>query len=140
MAETAYMLMKREFEYEFVSCRWSFFTSIFMFLWMVASRVLIEFGLLKCNGDGKNPRKDVAMLVVFSIGSLAANLLSYVNSTLWCWRSLFGMTMRLAQLVLKRAFVEKRPLQVVSVACTMASTFLVGKLALNDLDEGMKKD
>ncbi len=41
MAETAYMLMRREFEYEFVSCRWSFLTSIFCFLGMVTSRVLI---------------------------------------------------------------------------------------------------
>ena len=47
LAETAYMLMKREFEFEFVSVRWSFLTSIFMFLGMVSSRMLIEFGLCK---------------------------------------------------------------------------------------------
>ena len=28
VAETAYMLLKREFEYEFVSVRWSFITSM----------------------------------------------------------------------------------------------------------------
>ena len=67
MAETAYMLMKREFEFEFVSVRWSFLTSIFMFLGMVSSRMLIEFGLCKtCNQVTK--RKDMAMLTVCSVG------------------------------------------------------------------------
>ena len=52
LAETAYMLMKREFEFEFVSVRWSFLSSIFMFLGMVSSRMLIEFGLCKtCNQE-----------------------------------------------------------------------------------------
>ncbi|KAL7530715.1 hypothetical protein ACHAXR_003638 [Thalassiosira sp. AJA248-18] len=134
MAETAYMLMKREFEYEFVSVRWSFLTSIFCFLGMVTSRVLIEFGLLK-EGSGKGSRKDVAMLVVCSVGALVSHLLSYVNQNLWCWRSLVGMTVYLAQLIVKRAFVEMRPLQVVSVLCTMASVFYVGKLAAKDMKE-----
>mmetsp|Transcript_18501 Transcript_18501/g.34015 ORF Transcript_18501/g.34015 Transcript_18501/m.34015 type:complete len:317 (+) Transcript_18501:61-1011(+) len=139
MAETAYMLMKREFEYEFVSVRWSFLISMFCFLGMVTSRVLIEFGLLKCDGD-ESSRKDVAMLIMCSVGALAANLLSYVNSTLSCWHSLFEMTMYLAQLGMKRAFVEMRLLKVVSVLCTLASVFLVGKLALKDLKEGSTKD
>lgn len=35
MAETAYMMMKTEFEYEFVMVRWSFLVAIFCFLGMV---------------------------------------------------------------------------------------------------------
>lgn len=94
MAETAYMLMKREFDYEFVTVRWSFLTSIFCFLGMVTSRILIEYGLLKeCDEN----RKDVAKLVMFSMGALAAHLLSYVNQNLWCWRSLVGMTIYLTK-------------------------------------------
>jgi len=134
MAETAYMMISREFEYEFISVRWSFLTSMFCFLGMVTSRVLIEFGLLKQCDDA---RKDVAKVVIFAVGALAAHLLSYVNQTLWCWRSLFGMTVHLAKLVLNRAFVEKRPLQFVSVFCTMVSVFYVGKLAAKDLKGGV---
>lgn len=132
MAETAYMLMRTEFLYEFVSVRWSFLMSIFCFLGMVASRVLIEFGLLK---ECDETRKDVAKLTVFSIGALAAHLLSYVNEKLWCWRSLIGMTAYLARLVVKRAFVEKRPLQMVSILCTLASAYYVGKLTVEDIKE-----
>eukprot|EP00581_Thalassiosira_minuscula_P000251 CAMPEP_0183739446 /NCGR_PEP_ID=MMETSP0737-20130205/57056_1 /TAXON_ID=385413 /ORGANISM="Thalassiosira miniscula, Strain CCMP1093" /LENGTH=330 /DNA_ID=CAMNT_0025974247 /DNA_START=34 /DNA_END=1026 /DNA_ORIENTATION=- len=146
MAETAYMLMKREFEYEFVSVRWSFFMSIFCFLGMITSRVLIEFGLLEqsVSGSGKEKssgRRDVAMLVVFSVGALASNLMSYINSTLYCWRNLTQMTVYLAQLLLKCAFVEQRPLQVVSMICTLASIVFVGKLVVNDLkgDDDEKK-
>ena len=100
MAETSYMLMKREFEYEFVMTRWSFLTSIFCFLGMLTSRVLIEFDLLKKDGDGKGKKKDVAMLVVCSLGALATNLLSYVNDNLYCWKSLMGMTIHLAKVCL----------------------------------------
>ncbi|KAL7530589.1 hypothetical protein ACHAWF_003440, partial [Thalassiosira exigua] len=56
MAETAYMLMKKEFEYEFVSVRWSFLTSMFCFLGMVTSRMLIEFDLLKEMDDSTKDR------------------------------------------------------------------------------------
>mmetsp|Transcript_2538 Transcript_2538/g.5413 ORF Transcript_2538/g.5413 Transcript_2538/m.5413 type:complete len:334 (-) Transcript_2538:191-1192(-) len=158
MAESAYVLMSREFEYEFVSVRWSFLTSIFCFLGMVTSRVLIEFGLLRkeCEETKKDntlpsiefgslkkhdetrdeTRKDMAMLVVCSVGALAAHLLSDVNQKLRCWPSLIGMTVHLAQLVMKRAFVEKRPLQIVSVLCTLTSVFYVGKLAVRDIKEG----
>ena len=76
----------------------------FLSLGMVTSRVWIEFGLLKCDGDNKSSRKDVTMLVMCSIGALAANLVSYVNSTLWCWRSLFGITVYLVQLSMMSGF------------------------------------
>jgi hypothetical protein len=69
MAETAYLMMKREFEYEvnmliisntrlriiilmlfrysqFVSVRWSFMIALFCFLGMITSRILIEFDLI----------------------------------------------------------------------------------------------
>ena len=54
--------------------RWSFLTSLFCFLGMVTSRILIEFGLLKEDHD-KGTKKDVAALVVCSIGALASNLM-----------------------------------------------------------------
>lgn len=135
MASTAYALMKREFEYEFVFVRWSFLMSIFCFLGMVASRILIEFRLLRSgNENEETSRRDAAAVVAYSFGALAANQLSNVNSTLWCWNSLIGMTGHLARMIGKRAFVERRPLDVVSILCTIASVYYVGKLALNDLD------
>ncbi len=66
---------------------------------MIASRLLIEFDLLKKginDGDTKNKR-DIGLLVVCSLGALATHLLSYVNQNLWCWHSLVGMTIYLGK-------------------------------------------
>lgn len=62
------------------------------FLGMVASRLLIDFELLK-----ENKSKDMAILSVCSVGALATHLLSYVNQTLWCWKSYPLMTAYLAK-------------------------------------------
>lgn len=35
----------------------------------------------------------------------------------------------------ERAFVDRRPLQIISVMCTLASVFYVGKLTAKDLRE-----
>jgi len=137
-AETAYLFMKREFLYEFTMVRWSFLSSVFCFLGMLASRLLIEFELLKPTGDVKSSRPDVAMLVVFSIGALVTSLLSYVNQNLWCWESLVGMSITVGKMVLKRAFIERRPLQIVSVLCMIVSTYYLGKLIICDVKDGIE--
>ena len=138
---------------------------------MVASRLLIDFELLK-----ENKSKDMAILSVCSVGALATHLLSYVNQTLWCWKSYPLMTVYLAkvsiictyilyspphhlphhhvpntllllmkltmlvsydtQLLMNRAFVDKRPLQIVSVLLSTIATFYLGKLAVQDIKEG----
>jgi hypothetical protein len=43
IAENAYQLMVREFEYDFVTTRWSFLVSLFCFLGVVTSRLMLEF-------------------------------------------------------------------------------------------------
>ncbi|KAL7511130.1 hypothetical protein ACHAXN_008186, partial [Cyclotella atomus] len=161
LAETAYLMMKREFEYEasyicidcrishntiltcsflFIAVRWSFLTSMFCFLGMITSRVLIEFDLLKVDASKSSTKRDVAALVVCSVGALAAQLMSYVNQNLWCWNSLIGMTVHVAKMVLNCAIVEKNPMQIISVALTMASIFYVAKLAINDINQDDCKD
>ncbi|KAL7488591.1 hypothetical protein ACHAW6_014189 [Cyclotella cf. meneghiniana] len=131
-AESAYLLLKREFEMEFVVCRWSFVTSLLCFLGMVTSRLLIEFELLKVD-PSNSARSDTAMLVMCSMGALTASLLSYVNQHLWCWKSLLGMTLHLAKMSWKKAILEKQPLQICSMLCTLVSIFYVGKLTIDDL-------
>jgi hypothetical protein len=91
-----------------ITVRWSFLCSLFCFLGMIASRMLIEFDLLKRNnndGDGKN-KKDMALLVMCSLGALATHLLSYVNQNLWCWKSLIGMTIYLVKVSTRSMLVQ----------------------------------
>ena len=90
----AYLLLKREFEYEFVSCRFSFLASTFCFIGIVMSRLLIEFELLKGSDEKK---KDMAVMVTCSVGALAAHLFSYINQNLYCWNSLIGMAAHFAK-------------------------------------------
>jgi len=40
------------------------------------------------------------------------------------------------QLLMNRAFVDKRPLQIVSVLLSTIATFYLGKLAVQDIKEG----
>jgi uncharacterized membrane protein len=43
-------------------------------------------------------------------------------------------------MVLNCAIVEKNPMQIISVALTMASIFYVAKLAINDINQDDCKD
>jgi len=133
MAETAYMMMVREFLYEFISTRWSFLVSMFCFLGMVTNRILIEFDLLSPDRGGEK-RKDVAMAVVCSLGALVAHLLSFVNQRLWCWKDLVGMTATYFGMILERAFGQKKPLQIVSVLSALASVYYLAKVQFGKVD------
>ena len=48
---------------------------MFCFLGMITSRILIEFNLLKEDAQNGKTTRDVAVLVVCSVGALAAHLM-----------------------------------------------------------------
>jgi hypothetical protein len=68
------------FHFQFVAVRWSFLMSMFCFLGMITSRVLIEFDLLKEEACNSKTKRDVATLVVLSVGALASQLLRSVST------------------------------------------------------------
>ena len=86
MATSAYELLKREFEFEYLSVRWSFLMSSFAFLGGVTSRGVLEFGLLK------KERRRPLWFVLLSLIGLVSHWISYVNQTLYCWPNLMAMT------------------------------------------------
>lgn len=92
-----------------ITVRWSFLCSLFCFLGMVASRLLIEFDLLqKGSNDSETKNKqDIGLLVLCALGALATHLLSYVNQNLWCWNSLIGMTIYLGKVCSSQLYVTK---------------------------------
>lgn len=83
-ASSAYMLLKREFEFELLSARLGFFYSLFAFIIGVTTRFLLEFDLL-------NKQRE-SIIVLFGTLSVISHLTSYVNSTLICWNNLSEMT------------------------------------------------
>jgi hypothetical protein len=118
MATTGYALLKREFGLEFLTCRLSLQSGLLSFLIALSNRVLYEFGLLK---PGK---EDLRNVLTFTMLSVIFGLLSYINSTLYCWDNLFYMSVHfmkeIARLVLS---VDKmRPFRFGCMVSTVMST------------------
>lgn len=120
MAASAYQLLFREFEFEFTTTRLSYLSSLLSFILGVLSRTLVEFNLL----DKK--RREEALVVCFAMAALVTHIWSYINSTLYSNQSLIGMALQLTKMTLSRALLEHRPLQILSVGCSVVSTaFLI---------------
>lgn len=95
MAASGYRLLNREFHYEFVVTRWSFFVSLFSFLVAVTSRILYEYKLFSTKGKLAVRRKRIGLAVCLWMSALLFHLIAFINSTLYCWNNLWGMTLEL---------------------------------------------
>jgi hypothetical protein len=91
MSESGYMLLKRSFEYEFVVSRWSYLISLLAFLVAVTNRILFEFQLF----TSSEVRKTMGVAVCLLMSGLILHLVSFLNSTLYCWNNLGAMTIAL---------------------------------------------
>ena len=118
MAETTYLLLKREFEYEFVSIRWSMIVGLLLFIAIVALRLILEFDMLT-NPD----RRDTAIFVMLSSVALVAHLLSIVNTTLYCWPNLAEMTVDLVRIIVTKAINEPSAMQSLSIASALGAAY-----------------
>lgn len=136
LAATAYEFMNREIRYEFVTARWSFFSSLLSFIGSIAVRCFLEFDLLKTKS-----RKRLALVVGFSTSALLTHLISYINSSLKCWNNLGEMTIDVFRLVLTRAWTSRKLLDIVSTVLSIAAvvTALIS-LAPTSLVMGDAKD
>jgi hypothetical protein len=118
MAETAYLLLKREFEYEFVSVRWSMTVSLLLFIAIVTVRLTLEFDLWRYPD-----RRDTAKFVLLSAVALVAHLLSVVNGTLYCWANLAEMTVDLARIIVTKAIDEPSSMRLLSIASALGAGY-----------------
>jgi hypothetical protein len=91
IAESGYMLLKRSFEYEFVMTRWSYLVSLLAFIVAVTNRILFEFQLF----TSSEARKQMGIAVCLLMSGLVLHLVSFLNSTLYCWKNMGGMTIAL---------------------------------------------
>jgi len=135
MATSAYSMLRREFEYEFLVTRWSLMMALLCFVSGAIIRIVLEFDL------GKKNRRNHAFAFVFILISLLTNMLSYMNTTLYCWDNLFSMTTYLFQFIINQVIEEHRPLQIISIISAVIGYFFMiqvvvsGKLSDED-DKG----
>lgn len=122
MAETPYLLLKREFEYEFVAVRWSMLVCLLLFLVMVTLRVLLELS--------DPARRDTAKFVLCSSTALFSHLLSYINSTLCCWPNLWEMTLHMFRVVVTHTTSELGSLKIISALATVGGVYFGLKTGL----------
>jgi hypothetical protein len=115
LAVNAYVFMNREIRYEFVTARWSFFSSLLAFIGSIAVRCFLEFDLKS------KSRKRIALVVAFSTTALLTHLISYINSSLHCWKNLGEMSLDVFRLVLSRAWKNRKVLDLVSSALSIAA-------------------
>jgi hypothetical protein len=116
MAETGYLLLKREFEYEFISVRWSMLVSLLLFIDVVAVRLILEFDMLR-----HPDLRATAKFVVLSALALGAHILSVINGTLYCWNNLLEMTVDLVRIVVTKAIDEPSPMRFLSIASVLGA-------------------
>lgn len=122
VAESGYMLLMREFEFEFITARLSYLSSLVSFIVGVTSRTLVEFNLLR------SEQREEALVICFAMAALVTHLWSYINSTLYSDQSLVGMAIHLCKIVFQRAMLEHRPLQIFSLACSVISIAFLTKV------------
>mmetsp|Transcript_53064 Transcript_53064/g.158806 ORF Transcript_53064/g.158806 Transcript_53064/m.158806 type:complete len:226 (-) Transcript_53064:446-1123(-) len=134
LASSGYMLLKREFEYEFILTRWSFFVSLFCFIIGVTCRVVVEFDLLAMTGEHRQRRRELGLALMCLMSGLIFHLLSFINTTLFCWNNLFGMTLSLIRLMVG-GISKDRPLMGLSVALFFASFAFLAKSAIGRSEE-----
>jgi len=97
LAANAYEFLMRDFEFEFLVTRWSFFSSLFSFLGSLGGRCLVEFDLL-CKRRVRS-----ALLILFSVSALFFHLLSFVNSRLFTYPDMGAMTWAVFRMWWKRS-------------------------------------
>lgn len=124
MAQSAYQLLRRDFDYEFSVTRWSFLVSLLMFLSGMTIRIVLQFNLLK--KERRNPLIGVLGMMM----AVLTHLLSYINQTLYCWPNLFAMTIYVIKLIISRVMTGQHPLEIVSLLSFMIGIVFLGRTVL----------
>jgi hypothetical protein len=143
IATSPYALMKREYEFEFLMTRWSFYMSLFTLLGAIASRSLIEFDLLHPD------RIRSAIVIVSAFAGLFFHLLSFVNERIYCYNNMTEMTFDVVVLWYQKTMASQGICELTSMACFLCSLiaaislfFRAGKFSMpeNDNDHNGKKN
>lgn len=111
IATSPYELMKREYEFEFLMTRWSFYMSLFTLLGAIACRALIEFDLLQ------QDRIRSALVIISAFSGLFFHLLSFVNERIYCYNNMTEMTIDVFLMWFRKTVASNGICELTSMAC-----------------------
>jgi len=130
MATSAYALLVDKFHYDFVATRLGFLLALVAFIKAVFVRTIIEFDLIKADSHH-------GLMCVSLIGvSLACHLLSYINSTLFCWSNLVPMMIDFVKMVVARSVSGEHPMQLLSTITGAIGVLFGIRAFVSDLQHG----
>jgi hypothetical protein len=121
-----YHFLKGELNFEFVLTRWTFLSSIVLFLVGVASRLLLELNLLKPG------RRTEGLLVGCTMAGVITGIIANINEGLNCWPNLIAMTGEVLQLVWERTTKSRGPMQLISLVSFVVAAGCVVKCLVCD--------
>jgi hypothetical protein len=127
IASTPFAMLSREFEFEYMLTRWSFYVGLLSFLQSVEFRTLIQFDLLK------KEKLRRAMVVVLSFSSLVFHLQSFIHENLYSAPNLLVMSVRLAKLHLRRVFTINGPFAWLSLATLVGAVITAVSILFAEL-------
>jgi lysylphosphatidylglycerol synthetase-like protein (DUF2156 family) len=141
IASSPFELMKREFEFDFLMTRWSFYMSLFSLLGAIASRALIEFELLQAD------RIRSAVLVISAFAGLFFHLLSFVNERIFYYNNLTEMTWDVLSMWYRRSIAGSGVCELASIGCCLCAVaagvslfFRAGKFSSEGDADGMAEN
>lgn len=123
-AETAYQLLRREFDYEFCVTRWGFLVALLLFILGVTTRAVVQFDLLHLH------RLYHLLALLCVMVAMVSSMISYINRTLFDWANLFEFTAHVIRLSYAKGFSEGHPLMIVSFVSATLAVLIMIKLTL----------
>jgi len=103
MATSPYAFLMREYEFEFLGCRWNFYASLLAFLVSVPLRVLLSFKLLVMK-----ERRRTGWAVGLTSAALILSVINVVNTNLQSHQNILSMTLSFAGMCMDRTLRNGR--------------------------------
>eukprot|EP00527_Entomoneis_sp_CCMP2396_P006615 CAMPEP_0198142052 /NCGR_PEP_ID=MMETSP1443-20131203/4956_1 /TAXON_ID=186043 /ORGANISM="Entomoneis sp., Strain CCMP2396" /LENGTH=223 /DNA_ID=CAMNT_0043804989 /DNA_START=131 /DNA_END=802 /DNA_ORIENTATION=+ len=124
MATSAFELLVREFNYELTITRWSYEISMISFIVAIMLRLLLEFDAF--DKAAPRRRKSFAAAILLFTSSLAAHLMSFINTRMYQFKSIGALTIEVVKLVAGKN-LKGHPLAALSVICAVMGALLLGR-------------
>ena len=114
----AYHFLRSNMNFEFLYTRWSFLVSVAFLIMSTTMRILLQFELFK-------PKRRLAgWSVVSTMAGVMTFIIGYANTTQHCWPSFWGLTKEIFQIIWKRAYINRQPMFLASLALFTVGTLL----------------